>query len=93
MLTNEHLEVERSNSIGGVQRLYKFPNGWGLSLINSPMAHAYRYAWEAAVLAPDGDIDYSTPLTADVEVFATDEDTNAFIHRARRYFATERSEP
>lgn len=88
MLTDEHLVLERANDIGGVQRVYRFSNGYGLSLINLPMAHAYPFAWEAAVLkdVPEdghgGEIDYTTPLTEDVEVFATDAEANEFIKRA-----------
>jgi hypothetical protein len=86
MLTNKNLESENPNEIGGINRVYRFSNGWGLSLINSPMAHAYKYAWEAAVLNPDGNLDYSTILTQDVEVFRTEVETNAFIEKARKYF-------
>lgn len=85
-LTDQNLKQERPNgSIGGVQRLYEFKGGWGLSLINSPMAHSYRYAWEAAVLSPDGSLNYKTPLTCDVEVFMSDEEANEFIERAAAY--------
>lgn len=72
----------------GLQRFYRLPNGYGLSLVNPPALHSYRYAWEAAVLSPGNDSDgfgslnYTTPLTSDVEVFMTVADTNAFIIRA-----------
>jgi hypothetical protein len=87
MLTNDNFESERLN-LDGVQRFYKFKGGWGLSLINALVAHAYPFAWEAAVLGPDGKIVYSTPLTEDVEVFQSDEEANKFIEKARRYFET-----
>jgi hypothetical protein len=58
-----------------------------LSLINSPTAHFYSFAWEAAVRV-DGKLCYTTPLTEDVEVFETDDEANAFIARAREYFAS-----
>lgn len=83
MLTNEHLEQERPH-LGGVQRIYKFKSGYGLSLVNSPMLHAYPFAWEAAVLGKDGDLSYDTPLTNDVEVFLSDDEANEFIARAAR---------
>lgn len=72
----------------GVQRIYRCGD-WGLSLINSKNAHSFPFAWEAAVLAFDGDeyeINYTTPLTSDVIVFQSDEETNAFIRRAFKYF-------
>jgi hypothetical protein len=86
MLTDEYLKQERPNHIGGVQRLYEFPGGWGLSLINSPRAHSFRFAWEAAVIGPGGGLNYETPLTSDVEVFDTDDEANAFIAKAAEYF-------
>ena len=89
MLTDNNLKEEKPNSIGGVQRLYKFKGGWGLSLINSPMAHSYPFAWEAAVLGVDGHIDYSSPLSDDVVVFSSDDEANQFIEKARCYFGEE----
>lgn len=90
MLTDEGLIEERAHPSGleGVQRLYRFGD-YGLSLINMPTAHGYPFAWEAAVLVFDGkdyEITYKTPLTSDVEVFSTDEETNEFILKARNYF-------
>jgi hypothetical protein len=91
MLTDENLLIERphlSSYIGGIQRIYRFKSGYGLSVVNSPMLHAYPFAWEAAVLkgvTDDGDfesLDYSTGLTEDVEVFDSDEEANDFIRRA-----------
>ena len=90
MLTNDHLLVERLHPgwVGGVQRLYRFKSGYGLSVVNSPMLHAYPFAWEAAVLkdvSEDGnkfELTYDTPLTSDVEVFSSDDEANEFIKRA-----------
>ena len=90
MLTYDGLVEELPNPIGGVQRLYRWGD-WGLSLINSPMAHSYPFAWEAAVLHWEGknfSLDYSTELTDDVEVFESDDEANAFIARARASFTT-----
>lgn len=91
MLTDKNLLFERVNdNIGGMQRVYRFPTGYGLSLINSTKAHFYRFAWEAAVLenvSEDGEdfaLTYDTELTDDVEVFMSDEETNAFIEKAKK---------
>lgn len=83
-LTNRKLDTERANTIGGTQRLYK-SGDWGLSLINSPMAHSYPFAWEGAVMYK-GELCYTTELTNDVEVFQTDEEANVWINRALDYF-------
>jgi hypothetical protein len=89
MLTNEHLVEEKSNSIGGVQRVYRVGN-WGLSLINSPMAHSFPFAWEAAVTKYDEEggfgLTYATPLTSDVEVFYTEQEAEDFLARAFAWF-------
>lgn len=87
MLTNDDLLSEEPHVIGGRQRKYLFAGGWKVSLIDSPMAHAYDFAWEAAVIDPDGKIRCDTPLTSDVEVFATDDEANAFLAKAKSYFA------
>lgn len=91
-ITDENLLMERPHNaeVGGVQRIYRFASGFGLSLVNSPRLHAYPFAWEAAVIKgvkANGDFEglaYDTPLTNDVEVFMTDADANAFIERAAR---------
>lgn len=92
-LTNENLIREAPNhAIGGVQRIYRFADGHGLSAIDSPMAHSYHFAWDIAVLKDvdetgnGGDLDYTTPLTSNVEVFMSDAAANRFIGKARKLF-------
>ena len=78
--------------IGGVQRIYRFPSGMGLSLITGSTLHFFPFVWEAAVLkgvTEDGKsegLDYSTPLTPDVKVFQSDEEANQFIEEAAKLF-------
>jgi len=96
MLTDDHLVKHeiRSDGIGGVQRIYRFANGYGLSLIDDPMLHSYSFAWEAAVLkgvTNEGKfkgVYYGSPLTDSVVAFDTEEDANAFIHRAAEHFGS-----
>lgn len=93
-LTQRNLLLERPHAagIGGVQRIYRFADGHGLSLVNSPKLHVYPFAWEAAVLkgvTENGefeDLDYDTELTNDVEVFQTEKEANHFIDRAAKLF-------
>lgn len=86
-LIDNGLVLERPH-LEGVQRIYRLPNGYGLSAVNSTMLHSYTFAWEIAVLEgvnDDGtfaDLSYDTPLTSDVEVFSTDEEANEFILKA-----------
>jgi hypothetical protein len=89
-ITNNHLLLERPNRIGGKQRIYRFSNGYGLSVVNATELHSYPFAWEIAVLKGVDekgnfeDLCYDTPLTDDVEVFGSDEEANDFIERAAR---------
>jgi hypothetical protein len=92
MITNDDLILERSNPIGGIQRIYRYGQ-YGLSLVNAPILHSYPFAWEAAVLEFDSNeadadwkLNYTTEMTSDVEVFQTDDETNSFIRRAKIYF-------
>ncbi len=94
MLTIDGLITERPHSLGGgVQRLYRWGD-YGLSVVNPAILHHYTFAWEAAVLkfkSQDLDsfeLDYSTELTEDVEVFMSDEETNLFIERAKQLFCS-----
>lgn len=92
ILTDDHLLFERQTDISGTQRLYRFPDGHGLSVVNGPMLHHYPFAREIAVLADvteDGTsfaLTYDTELTDDVETFSTDEEANEFILKAISLF-------
>lgn len=61
----DYIEVQRD--IGYPQTIYKFPNGYGASVIKFNYVH---FGIEIAVLSFDEDgnrdIDYSTPITNDV---------------------------
>jgi len=63
---------------GAVQKLYRFANGYGASVVKGE--HTYggdEGLWELAVIKfkTDGDflLDYSTPITEDVEGHLTDD--------------------
>lgn len=94
MLKDDFLVTERPHPLGGIQRIHRFPDGHGLSIVNSPMLHAYPFAWECAVLenvSEDGnsfELTYDTDLTSDVEVFDTDQEMNSFIDRAITLFGS-----
>jgi len=65
---NAFIPVEENRMNGGVQRIYRFDNGYGASVIR----HSFSYGgkaglWEIAVLSgPNQKLDYSTPITDDV---------------------------
>ncbi len=77
-----YTEEPNSAYIGGVVRRYTLPNGYVISAINGEQVHFYPYAWEFAVISPKGGLDYTTPLTNDVEVFSTETEASAFLKKA-----------
>ena len=71
---------------GAVQKLYKFANGYGASVVKGE--HTYggdEGLWELAVLKfkTDGDyvLEYSTPITEDVEGHLTDDAVEVLLDR------------
>lgn len=51
----------------GTQDLYSFPNGYGASVICGPYSYGSKAGlYELAVIGPNGDLDYTTPITSDV---------------------------
>lgn len=81
-LTRKYLEAEISHMLGGKQRMYALPNGYKVSMINSPRAHSRPFAWEGAIIDPYGALAYDTPLTSGVEVFSTDDEANFWLGTA-----------
>ncbi len=72
---------EHPNGLGGIQRIYRFPNGYGASVVRFSMPFGRGYGsytsneseWELAILrftsenGPDGfELDYETGITDDV---------------------------
>lgn len=86
---DEYKISEQQHHTGdGVQKLYRFPNGYGASVVRFMInLHGGRQLggsygaedglWELAVLKWDGDdydIDYDTPITDDVLGYLSDDD-------------------
>ena len=60
--------------LDGVQQIYKFPNGYGASVVKHQVSYVGKsQLWELAVLKGE-DLCYTTPLTSDVLGWLTDED-------------------
>ena len=60
-------KTETHDVNGGIQKIYRFPNGYGASVIRHLGSYGYEKGlWELVVLDGAGDLDYSTPITEDV---------------------------
>ena len=67
---------------GGNQKVYKFDNGYGASVVN----HSFSYGQELAVIRFDGDdfeLCYTTPITSDVLGHLTDEEIDDVLDRIK----------
>lgn len=75
--TNEHL--------GGVQKIYKFPNGYGASVVQFDFSYgADQELWELAVIIPSNNVNdfcltFETPITDDVLGYLTEEDVDKIL--------------
>ena len=72
---------------GGTQKLYRFDNGYGASVVQFPYSYGFDEGlWELAVIEFEGeynddfDITYDTPITDDVIGHLTEND----VHRVLR---------
>lgn len=70
----------------GVQRLYRFPNGYGASVVRFDGSYGYcRGLWELAVLTFNGpgigdySMCYTTELTGDVLGYLTEENVDDLL--------------
>ena len=58
--------IETNKHNGGIQKVYKFPNGYGASVIKHRGSYGYQKGlWEVAVLF-HGELCYDTEITSDV---------------------------
>jgi hypothetical protein len=66
----------------GIQYIYKAENGYGASIVRHQWSYGGKQGlWEVAVLGPDGDICYSTPITSDVVGHLTDKEVNKLLEQ------------
>ena len=75
----------------GTQKIYRFPNGYGASIVR--FYGSYQYAqglWELAIIrfhGPDVDsfsLTYDTPITGDVIGYLSDDDVEGYLDEISR---------
>lgn len=72
------------NNRGGKIAQCRFPNDYGLSVINGEGAYCTADTFEVAILH-DGGITYNTPLTNDVLSTQSKEDINLLIKEVKSW--------
>ena len=77
---NEYL-TETNDVMGGIQKVYKFPNGYGASVIKHKGSYGYSEGlWELAVLN-EGELCYDTEITNDVIGYLNDPEVDRYLRR------------
>ena len=72
--------VERDH-LGGIQREYTFPNGYGASVVKFPGSYGYKQdKWELALLK-DGVLLYEPPIFEDVIGYLTSKDVDRLLQQ------------
>ena len=80
----EFLVESNDNMNGGVQRVYKFPNGYGASVIKGPYTYGGKKGlWELAVLKGE-ELCYDTDITSDVIGHLNDPEMDAILRQIER---------
>ena len=72
--------------MGGVQKLFRFPNGYGASVVQFPYSYGGDEGlWEMAVIRYSGEdndafsLTYDTPITDDVLGHLSEQDVDALL--------------
>ena len=69
---------------GGVQKIYKFPNGYGASVVCSPYSYGGDMGlWEIAVFDKEGNLTYETPITDDVIGHLNDDEVIEVLNKIK----------
>jgi len=77
---NEYL-TETNKVNGGIQKVYKFPNGYGASVIKHKGSYGYsKGLWELAVLN-EGELCYDTEITNDVIGHLNDPEVDRLLRK------------
>lgn len=84
----EYLVKKSVDSLGCVHKIYKFPNGYGASVVSGCYTYGGKQGlWELAVIRWIGDEDwylcYTTPITNDVLGWLTDDQVKQTLLKIR----------
>lgn len=65
-----------SSGLDGERAKVTFPNGYGASVLRGGQFYTADGTYEIAVLGPNGDIAYDTPITSDVLGYLSEDEAN-----------------
>jgi hypothetical protein len=83
-VTNQtHVPFETKSVNGGEQKIYRFPNEFGASVIRHDYSYGHEAGlWELAVIKFEGgdwSLNYDTPVTDDVLGHLTDDEVTELL--------------
>ena len=75
--------TEINEHYGGIQKTYKFDNGYGASVIRHKGSYGYAQGkWELAVLEGD-ELCYTSPITEDVIGHLTEDEVESILKQIK----------
>ena len=73
---------EEQERYGGIRRKWKFPNGFGASVIRHQYSYGGpSYLWELAILGKDDSLCYDTEITDDVIGHLTEDEVDEILRK------------
>ena len=80
----ENYLVETNQHMGGIQKVYKFPNGYGASVVKHKGSYGFAEdKWELAVLDNTGELCYNTNITEDVVGHLNDPEVDQLLRKIK----------
>lgn len=90
----ENFKISINEIHGGIQKLYRFPNNRGASVVQHSFSYGNREEnqWELAVIKfgsksnSDWDLDYDTEITSNVLGHLSDDDVDHYLRQIRALY-------
>lgn len=76
-------KIERTHPLGGIQRIYRFDNGYGASVVRFTYSYGFELGlWELAVIKFNGEdyeLVYDTEITNDVIGYLSEDEVDNLL--------------
>ena len=81
----KYLVLDRTDKRNHRQKIYKFPNGYGASVIKGPYSYGGPDGlWELAVMDQNENLCYTTPITEDVIGKLNDPEVDCLLRQIKK---------